>query len=123
MAASLMEAAVIEHRLRLGWGCRRRAHGAHAALTPLPLSCAPTETTGLRLPAHSVLLPCLFPASRALPATLQCLTASQVNAQALAITWVNAFMPTNCIEVDTGVPRRAALRWGAPGPAHAGLRI
>ncbi|KAL4424610.1 hypothetical protein ABPG77_002228 [Micractinium sp. CCAP 211/92] len=31
----------------------------------------------------------------------QCLTASQVNAQALAITWVNAFMPTNCIEVDT----------------------
>lgn len=31
----------------------------------------------------------------------KCLTVSKVNAEARAITWVNAFMPAGCIEVDT----------------------
>ena len=47
----------------------------------------------------TLLLPARPPALRA---ALQCYTLAGLNEQAKAITWNNANVPTNCIEVDSG---------------------
>lgn len=113
-------------RCKAGWGvnsatnkcatlstagvCRNSSRNAACAACNPDGSCFQcSNTTKLIMPANSIYLDAGYPET-------QCNTSAEINREAKNITLANAYMPTNCSEVDSDF-RCAACRAGS-GPVR-----